>query len=95
MENNVNSLDGYTTALFEVFGIQPLLVKEPYLHHGHLTFTLQVPDRDIQFSFLIDTATDTLEECKMFEGQNVSCRYGGIVPYELADELKFNLNGMC
>ena len=47
MENNVNSLDGYTTALFEVFGIQPLLVKEPHLHHDHLTFT-QVLNQGLQ-----------------------------------------------
>lgn len=91
---SVNTVDNYSRAIFDVFGRHPLLVKEPHQHHDHLTFTLKVPDRDIQFSFLIDTKEDSLKECKMFEGQNVSCRFGGLEPYELANELKFNLNGM-
>lgn len=90
----VNTVENYKKALFNVFGVEPNLLSEPYQHHRHETFTMEIPDTAFTFTFLINTETDILEDLKMYEGSWLSLRLGGLVPYEVQNELKFAINGM-
>lgn len=90
----VNTVENYKKALFNVFGVEPNLLSEPHKHHRHETFTMEIPETAFTFTFLINTESDELEDLKMYEGSWLSIRLGGLVPYEVQDELKFAINGM-